>query len=182
MGRGRGRAASAHTGSRAGKLFPGLLSICVRGWKLEPRHPITIMDKHNLGHRSTVEREAGRRRALFPSPSSLQCLLGRVEIAMSHQPHTGAALPTSPGHSWLVKNELARGQAAPSQTPGELPGDTSLLTAKVGIKPWLGPVPCCHQAPAAEHQPLQRGCRCICRAPAPGSKSTMLTGSQGSFF
>ena len=76
--------------------------------------------------------------------------------SLRHQPCTGAALPTSPGHSWLAKNKLAGGQAAPSQTPGGLPGDKSLLTAKVGIKPWLSLVPCCHQAPAAEPQPLQR--------------------------
>lgn len=76
--------------------------------------------------------------------------------SLSHQPRTGAALPTSPGHSCLAKNELAGGQAAPSQTPGGLPGDKSLLTTKLGIKPWLSPVPCCHQAPAAESQPPQR--------------------------
>lgn len=76
--------------------------------------------------------------------------------SLSQQPHTGAALPSSPGHSRLAKNELARGQAAQSQTLGGLPGDKSLLTAILGIKPWLSPVPCCHQAPAAEPQPLQR--------------------------
>lgn len=90
--------------------------------------------------------------------------------SLSHQPCTGATLPARPRLSWLAKNELAGGQASPSQTPGGLPGDNSLLTAKMGIKagPLLPPGTCSQDTAPAEP------CRCICRAPAPGIKTTAL--------
>lgn len=59
------------------------------------------MVKHNLGHWSAIEHKAGRRRALFPSPSSPQHSLGMMEMAMGN-----LSSANQPWHSWLAKMEL----------------------------------------------------------------------------